>query len=163
MKKYTSGFTLIELLVVIAIIGILSAVVLASLNSARNSANMANVKSQLSSFRNESEIFYNQAEGYRVVVSIFPISVCPPAYSSDTTNAASTGVSFLTVYPGTLFNAAVNDGLDGGVHVCEANQNSWVGSVQVKASPNEFFCADSTGFAGATSSTPSSGVYSCPQ
>jgi prepilin-type N-terminal cleavage/methylation domain-containing protein len=38
MKKLARGFTLIELLVVIAIIGILSAVVLASLNTAHNNS-----------------------------------------------------------------------------------------------------------------------------
>lgn len=49
-KKREKGFTLIELLVVVAIIGLLSTIVLSSLNSARTKAKYAAVKVQLNQF-----------------------------------------------------------------------------------------------------------------
>lgn len=84
-----TGFTLIELLVVIAIIGILSAVVLASLNSARVKGNDARRYSDLNSLQLALELYYSTAGAY-------------PAHSSDTsvTNSLSPLVStYIPVLP----------------------------------------------------------------
>ena len=62
--KRNHGFTLIELLVVIAIIGILSSVVLASLNSARAKGLDAKVKTQISGLRASAEIYYDNNNSY---------------------------------------------------------------------------------------------------
>src|SRR4051812_39482112 len=58
-SKFSRGFTLIELLVVIAIIGILSSVVLASLNTARGKGADAAAKADLNGIRAQSEISYD--------------------------------------------------------------------------------------------------------
>lgn len=57
-SRTKSGFTLIELLVVIAIIGILSTVVVVSLNSAREKGNITAIKSTLKQLYNQAEINY---------------------------------------------------------------------------------------------------------
>lgn len=61
---HSKGFTLIELLVVIAIIGLLSSVVLASLNSARNKAKIVAFKSELIQFRNLLQLEYSDTGSY---------------------------------------------------------------------------------------------------
>lgn len=67
------GFTLIELLVVIAIIGLLSSVVLASLNTARGKARDAKRMAELDQLQLALEMYYDTVGSY-------------PAYSTSVVN-----------------------------------------------------------------------------
>ncbi|GIW68478.1 MAG: hypothetical protein KatS3mg099_426 [Candidatus Parcubacteria bacterium] len=58
LRRSFSGFTLIELLVVIAIIGLLSSIVLASVNSARAKARDAKRVADLNQIRTALELYY---------------------------------------------------------------------------------------------------------
>jgi type II secretion system protein G len=69
MIKKNKGFTLIELLVVIAIIGILSSVVLASLNSARKKARDARRMADLHQIQLALEMYFNDKNTYPVIGS----------------------------------------------------------------------------------------------
>lgn len=81
MITRTRGFTLIELLVVIAIIGILSSVVLASLNGARKKGRDARRISDLKQIQLALEMFYdsNSSEYPDALTSLSPtyISTVP--------------------------------------------------------------------------------------
>lgn len=62
--KSKRGFTLIELLVVIAIIGVLSSVILASLNSARAKARDAQRVSNIRQMKTAMELYYDSVGHY---------------------------------------------------------------------------------------------------
>lgn len=62
--KTSKGFTLIELLVVIAIIGILSSVVLASLNNARAKARDTKRKAEMVSIQTALEMYFLDNNAY---------------------------------------------------------------------------------------------------
>jgi prepilin-type N-terminal cleavage/methylation domain-containing protein len=62
--KNIKGFTLIELLVVVAIIGLLSSVVLASLNGARGKARFAQALMMMKSIEEAATLDYNDYGNY---------------------------------------------------------------------------------------------------
>lgn len=97
-NRLSSGFTLIELLVVIAIIGILSSVVLASLNSARVKGRDARRISDIKQLQLALELYYDNHQGYPGA-----------AYSSgnaSTTLTALVTENFISSIPGDPTNNA---------------------------------------------------------
>ncbi len=120
------GFTLIELLVVIAIIGILSSVVMGSLNAARAKGSNAAVKANLNTIRSQAEIVYDQN-------------------SLDYTNVCSDPIIMDAI------NTALSAGGDTGTVAtrCNSDTNSWAVNVLLKVpeGANLYWCVDTLGSA----------------
>jgi prepilin-type N-terminal cleavage/methylation domain-containing protein len=103
MKTKQKGFTLIELLVVIAIIGILSSVVLTSLNSARKKGQDGKVKSQVTQIAAAAAIYYDSAGGsYGAVAG--PECTTAGSMWTDTSSSMSTyaGSAVAGTWPGSI-------------------------------------------------------------
>jgi type IV pilus assembly protein PilA len=127
--KRNKGFTLIELLVVIAIIGILSAVVLASLNTARAKGKDASAKSSIESIRASADIYYN-GPGLN---SYGPAGSTGNACTDADVARLIGAVQLLTA---TAPVCVVTSGNNGGYTVYDILNDG------------TYFCIDNTGFAG---------------
>ncbi|MES3031050.1 MAG: type II secretion system protein [Patescibacteria group bacterium] len=157
MKHSTQkGFTLIELLVVIAIIGLLSSVVLASLNSARKKGQDASIKEQLVNFRSQAAIFSSNYPSYD--------------YINGAQNGLGAGSRLKLIapnpprmYPGSLLtlNNFCGDpsmykflekaqSISGTDLICSVGVNgaSYAVFTSLPSDPQKIFCLDSRGYAG---------------
>ncbi len=156
MKK-NKGFTLIELLVVIAIIGILSSVVLASLNKARGKGANGAVKSNLNNIRAQAELVYSNNNPNSYTSATAGKSVCDdPNVLKGVNAAASAGGSTV----GAVNNA--NTAATG--TVCYQAGNYWVIQSTLKATENGWtlWCVDNSGTARGNTALTSANATVCP-
>ncbi|MBI2047822.1 MAG: prepilin-type N-terminal cleavage/methylation domain-containing protein [Parcubacteria group bacterium] len=113
------GFTLIELLVVIAIIGILSAVVLASLNSARQKSRDAKRVADLKQMQLALELYFDDNNSTYPATTAglttggyIPVIPQDPNGTAYSYSALGSGASCTTYHLGATLENAANPALD---------------------------------------------------
>lgn len=140
------GFTLIELLVVIAIIGILSSVVLASLNTARNKGADAAIKGDLAGIRASAEVLYDTlGNEYNTGTAVTSTSCGAIAVASPVTHIANdAGVQ------SAIDHAILSNG--GNEATCNISSGVYAIAVPLKStnvvsstSGTDYWCVDSVG------------------
>jgi prepilin-type N-terminal cleavage/methylation domain-containing protein len=142
-KHLTRGFTLIELLVVIAIIGILTAIVLASLNAARSKGNDAGIMSDFNTVGTQSAIYLsdnNNAYGAFDNGSNAP-AACPVV------GTTGTGLFYDTTVENAIAGALTDSA--GGTTSCYSTDAAFAVAVsrpaEVASTTSNYWCVDSSG------------------
>jgi prepilin-type N-terminal cleavage/methylation domain-containing protein len=132
----SKGFTLIELLVVIAIIGLISSVVLASLNTARGKGSDAAIKSGLNYMRTQAALYYDtNLNTYNTLAT--------------TTGAGCTAAAASVVSDPVILRALTAIAAQSGAAniACGAGPTFFAIAAQLKGNSTKGFCISSTGTA----------------
>ncbi len=137
MNRLKLGFTLIELLVVIAIIGILAAVILASLSDARDQGVNAKIKTEMDSIAKRAAIEETRSFTYDTVCG-------------SNGFATSSDILALMQSINTLASSTVT---------CNSDTTEYAASVPVGSI---HWCVDSLGTKAELAAPLASGEYSCP-
>jgi prepilin-type N-terminal cleavage/methylation domain-containing protein len=158
MHTLHKGFTLIELLVVIAIIGILSAVVLASLNTARSKGKDAAAEQALEGARTQAELYYYaNGNSYKNVCGPTSVGGVKTIGAQVQSAAQAEGYSYNNATRGS--GDWSNHGINGTNNVVACNDDSsggpWLAAVYLTT--GAVFCVDSSGLATATTTAAVSG------
>jgi prepilin-type N-terminal cleavage/methylation domain-containing protein len=163
--NYRRGFTLIELLVVIAIIGILSAVVLASLQTARAKGVDSAIENDLYVVQAQAVIDYDAYPQEYSSNTVGTLSTESTSFPIGSGNAGTTGVGPFD--SGTKGDQTAENALNQAASVTGGgiqygySPSAYVVEAELTAFPNTYWCIDSQNRAKKESAALLAGATSC--